>query len=79
MVVRVELKLKALKGKGKEKETNRVALLNLGYESDVPGIIIPLDVARELEFLPELPPDARLEEYYSVSGEVHRPEDPLRR
>jgi hypothetical protein len=68
MAVRVEVKLKALKGRNKEKETIRVALLNLGYESDVPEIIVPLDVARELGFLPELPPDARMEEYYSVSG-----------
>jgi hypothetical protein len=68
MAVRVEVKLKALKGRGKEKETTKVALLNLGYETDVPETIIPLDVARELGFLPELPPDARMEEYYSVSG-----------
>ena len=50
-------KTKGSERKGKRKEVAAKALLNLGYESDVPEVIIPLNVARSLGFLPELPSD----------------------
>ena len=68
MAVRLEVELKALKGKNRGKVVKCKALLNSGYESETPEIVIPIDVAEKLGFLPELPEETRMEEYYSVSG-----------
>ena len=67
MAVRLDVELKALKG-GVGRKVKTRALLNSGYESDKPEIIIPTEIARELGFFPNLPPETRVEEYYSVSG-----------
>lgn len=68
MAVRVKVELKALKGSKKDSIVKTKALLNSGYESDEPEIVIPSQIAMELGFLPNLPPDTILEEYFSVSG-----------
>jgi hypothetical protein len=62
MAVRVEVKLRALKGKGEEEETTTTALLSTGYEREVSELIVPLNIAQAPRSLPELPPDARVEE-----------------
>jgi hypothetical protein len=68
MAVRLEVELKAIKGKERGKKIKVRALLNSGYESDQPEAVIPAEIARELGFLPNLPPETVIEEYYSVSG-----------
>ena len=68
MGVRLEVRLKALKGKKEGEEIEVRALLNSGYESEDPEIIVPLEVAKRLGFFPDLPEDTLVEEYYSVSG-----------
>lgn len=68
MVVRVRVKLKALKGKVGE-TIESVALLNAGYESKEPEIIIPIGVAERLGFWPRLPEGTEVESY-EVAGKI---------
>jgi hypothetical protein len=69
MAVRLEVKLRALKGKKRKKsEVSTLALLNSGYETDLPEAVLPVNIAERLGFLPLLPKDTVLEEYFSVSG-----------
>jgi hypothetical protein len=66
VVVRIRLRIKALKGEvGKIVET--VALVNAGFESDEPEIIVPMELAKELGLWPRLPEGTRTE-IYEVAG-----------
>jgi len=51
-----------------ERRVTTTALLNTGYESDVPEILIPLSVAEQLGVWPKLPRDATAETYRTASG-----------
>jgi len=51
-----------------ERRVTTTALLNTGYESDVPEILIPLSVAEQLGIWPNLPKDATAETYRTASG-----------
>ena len=68
MVVRVKIRLKALKGK-KGKMVDTIALLNAGFESEEPEIVIPIRVAERLGLWPKLPEDTEIESY-EVAGVV---------
>jgi hypothetical protein len=45
-----------------------VALVNTGYETDVPELLIPVDVARSLGLWPRLPDNTVVETYRTASG-----------
>ena len=67
MVVRTRVKIKALKGKeGKTVET--VALINAGFESEEPEIIVPVRLAEELGLWPQLPQGTEIETYEVAGG-----------
>lgn len=68
MAVRLDVRLKAVKGKNKGREVTTTAVLNTGYETEYPEAIFPREIAEALGFLPELPVEARDEVYFSVSG-----------
>ncbi len=50
------------------KSVEAVALLNTGFEGDVPEILVPLDTAERLGVWPALPEGALVETYRSASG-----------
>jgi hypothetical protein len=66
VVVRVKLRIRALRGKA-EKTVETVALVNAGFESDEPEIIVPVRLAEELELWPRLPEGTETE-IYEVAG-----------
>ncbi len=67
MVVRVKVKLKALKGDvGGVVES--AAVLNSGYESVEEEVIIPVKVAERLGLWPRLPEGTEVEEYEVAGG-----------
>lgn len=45
-----------------------VALVNTGFEGDVPEILVPIDIARKLEVWPRLPENTVIETYRTASG-----------
>jgi len=45
-----------------------VALVNTGYETDAPEILVPMSVAERLGLLPKLPSGAVIEMYKTASG-----------
>ena len=45
-----------------------VALVNTGYEADVPELLIPVSVAERLGLWPKLPEDTIVETYKTASG-----------
>jgi len=45
-----------------------VALVNTGYETDVPEILVPMSVAEKLGLLPRLPEGTVIETYKTASG-----------
>jgi len=45
-----------------------VALVNTGYETDVPEILIPVDIAEKLGLWPKLPDNTLVETYRTASG-----------
>jgi len=45
-----------------------VALVNTGYETDVPEILIPVNVAEKLNLWPRLPENTVVETYKTASG-----------
>jgi len=65
MAVRVRLRVRA-KQSGKAVETT--ALVNSGFETDRPQLLIPLALAEELGLWPELPPKTRIEVYGTAGG-----------
>lgn len=67
MVVRVKVKLKALKGKGGE-AVEGVAVLNAGYESVGPEVAVPARLAERLGLWPKLPEGAEVGAYEAAGG-----------
>ena len=47
-----------------------VGLLNSGFESEAPGILVPHEVATRLGFLPTLPAGASLRDFETAGGSV---------
>jgi predicted aspartyl protease len=45
-----------------------IALVNTGYETDVPEILVPLDIAEKLGLWPKLPDNTLVETYRTASG-----------
>lgn len=45
-----------------------IALVNTGFEGDVPEVLIPIDVAERLGIWPNLPENAVIETYRTASG-----------
>ena len=50
------------------KKVNTVALVNTGFEDDVPEILVPLGIAEELGIWPHLPENTVVETYRTASG-----------
>jgi predicted aspartyl protease len=50
------------------KSVDLIALVNTGYETDVPEILIPVDIAEKLGLWPKLPDDTSVETYRTASG-----------
>ena len=67
MVVRVRVRLKALKGKRWE-AIEGVAVLNAGYESEEPEATIPVKLAERLGLWPRLPEGTEVEAYEVAGG-----------
>lgn len=79
MVVRVRVRLKALKGE-KGKTIEDIALLNAGYESKNPEMVIPVNIAEKLGLWPKLPEGTEVEDYEVAGGtkiRIHYIEDCL--
>lgn len=51
-----------------ENSVEAMALVNTGFESDVPEILIPINLAERLGVWPNLPDGTIVETYRSVSG-----------
>lgn len=62
MVVRVKIRLRTLKGE-KGRTLEGIALLNAGYESKDPEVIIPKKLAEKLGLWPLLPEGTEVETY----------------
>ena len=63
MGVRVKVRIKY-----SGKSVDLVALVNTGYETDVPEILIPVDIAEKLGLWPKLPDNTLVETYKTASG-----------
>jgi hypothetical protein len=50
------------------KSVDLIALVNTGYETDVPEILIPVDIAEKLGLWPKLPDNTLVETYKTASG-----------
>jgi predicted aspartyl protease len=50
------------------KSVDLIALVNTGYETDVPEILIPVDIAEKLGLWPKLPDNTSVETYKTASG-----------
>ncbi|RLF01312.1 MAG: hypothetical protein DRJ59_06300 [Thermoprotei archaeon] len=64
MVIRLRLKLKSINGR----EVVVIALVNSGYETERPELLVPTSVARDLELYPTLPSGAEVREYILADG-----------
>ena len=67
MAVRVKAKIR---NKLNNKEIESVVLLNAGYETAEPEIILPVKAAESLGLWPSLPEGSHFESYRTVSQEV---------
>lgn len=67
VVVRTGIRLKILR-EGEEKTTDTVALLNAGFESEEPEVIIPEKLAVKLGLWPQLPDGTEIEAYEVAGG-----------
>jgi len=63
MGVRVKVRVKY-----RSASLDLVALVNTGYETDVPEILVPVSVAEKLGLLPKLPEGTIVETYKTASG-----------
>jgi len=67
LVVRVRVRLER-----EDKQVEAVALASAGFESDEPEIIVPVEVARELNLYPRLPGGAIIDRYRGAGGRTFR-------
>jgi len=67
LVVRVKVRLEY-----EDKQVEAVALANAGFESDEPEIIVPVDIARELNLYPHLPGGAIIDRYRGAGGRTFK-------
>lgn len=65
MAVRVKVEIKS---SFKSHKIVTLAVVNSGYETESPEIMLPYSVAEELGYLPDLPKDARIEKYKLANG-----------
>ena len=63
MGVRVKVRIKY-----RDSSQDIIALVNTGYETDVPEILVPVSVAEKLGLFPRLPEDTIVETYKTASG-----------
>ncbi len=52
----------------RDRNVEVTALINTGYETDVPEIMIPLNIAKDLGLWPHLPRETVIETYRTASG-----------
>ncbi|MEX2705962.1 MAG: hypothetical protein Q6352_011955 [Candidatus Freyrarchaeum guaymaensis] len=71
MVVRVRIRLRALKG-SKGETVEGAGVLNAGYESERPEVIIPVRLAERLGLWPQLPEGTKVETYEVAGGTMVR-------
>lgn len=64
MAVRVKLKIETVDHKVLES----VALINTGFETEKPELLLPVKAAEKLGLWPSLPPEARVEIYDTAGG-----------
>ena len=64
MVIRLRLRLRSVSGR----EVVVAALVNSGYETERPELLVPASVARELGLYPTLPRGAEVREYILADG-----------
>ena len=63
MGVRVKVRVKY-----SGKSVDLIALVSTGYETDIPEILIPVDIAEKLGLWPKLPDNTLVETYRTASG-----------
>lgn len=68
MAVRIKLELKSQKGKKKGAKVESSALINSGFETEAPEIVLPITVAQRLGLWPELPGGTTVEKYEVAGG-----------
>lgn len=67
MAIRLRLRLR-----GADRYADVVALVNSGYETLEPEVLVPSRVAEELGLLPTLPPGSAVKEYVLADGSTVR-------
>ncbi len=67
MAIRLKLRIRR-----SEKVVETIALINSGYETIEPEILIPSRIAEELGLLPVLPPGSMVKEYVLADGSIAR-------
>lgn len=65
MAVRVAVRIEFLK-----KKINAVALVNTGYETNKPELLLPVRFARMFRVWPNLPPETRGETYATAGARI---------
>lgn len=69
MAVRVKIEIHSV---DKDLSVLSTALLNSGFESEIPLVLVPAKVAEHLGFLPQLPVNAVAETYEAAGGSAIR-------
>lgn len=69
MAVRVKLKLRS-RTTGKELEV--IALVNSGFETDKPKLLVPIKVAELLGLWPSIPTTYCLRDYFTAGGPIRK-------
>jgi hypothetical protein len=64
MVVKIKIKVKALKGTKIGKYVELLSIANSGYETDFPEVLLPQNVAKELGIFP-LPLETKIQTYHT--------------
>ena len=65
MAIRLKLRLKR-----SDRQVDVVALVNSGYETLEPEVLVPSKIAEELGLLPLLPPGSMVKEYVLADGSI---------
>lgn len=65
MAIRLRLRLKRM-----NRSIDVVALVNSGYETLEPEILLPSLIAKELNLLPSIPPGSVIKEYVLADGSI---------